>query len=102
MTKDVVVVARLRAAKGKGDALAAFLVEQAAAVRKAEPGCLTYRVHRSTKDRELFLFYEVYADDAAFELHRRAPHLAEYRKRREDAALVEGAVEVDVFEALSE
>src|SRR4030095_5709352 len=102
MTKQVVVVARLRSAKGKGDALAAFLVEQAAAVKRAEPGCLVYRAHRSANDPELFLFYEVYADRAAFDVHRKAPHLAKYRKRREEAGLVEGAVEVDVFDALSD
>jgi quinol monooxygenase YgiN len=61
MTKEVVVVARLWSAKGNGDALAAFLVEQAAAIKRAEPGCLMYRVHRSANDPELFLFYEKYA-----------------------------------------
>ena len=64
------VVAKIRAAKGKGDAMAAFLTEQAAVVLKAEKGCLVYRVHRSTKDPELFLFYEAYADEAAFDVHR--------------------------------
>ena len=100
MTSTVTVVARIRAAKGKGDALAALLVEQCAVV--GEPGCLAYRVHRSTKDPELFLFYETYADDAAFEVHRTAPHLAAYRKRREEEGLTEGAVEVDVLQPLTE
>src|SRR4026208_312254 len=72
-----------RAARGKGDALAALLKEQVAAVRKAEPGCLIYRPHRSTKDPDLFIFYEQYKDDAAFDLHRKAPHLAASRERRE-------------------
>jgi quinol monooxygenase YgiN len=101
MTKHVTVVAKVRAAKGKGEALAALLVEQCAVVREAEPGCLVYRVHRSAKDPELFLFYETYADDAAFEAHRKAPHLAAYRKRREEEGLTEGAVEVEVLEPLS-
>ena len=35
MTDVLTVVAKIRAAKGKGDVLAAFLEEQAAAVRKA-------------------------------------------------------------------
>ena len=35
MANELTVVAKLRAAKGKGDALAAFLTEQAAAVLKA-------------------------------------------------------------------
>jgi quinol monooxygenase YgiN len=50
MSDVVTVVAKLRAAKGKGDALAALLKEQAGVVRKNEPGCLVYRPHRSTKD----------------------------------------------------
>lgn len=102
MTSTVTVVARIRAARGKGDALAALLGEQVGVVRKSEPGCLAYRLHRSTKDPELFLFYETYADDGAFDAHRRSPHLATYRQRREQEGLVEGAVEVEIFRALTE
>ena len=82
MADVLTVVAKIRAAKGKGDALAALLKEQVAVVRKAEPGCLVYRPHRSSKDPDLFIFYEQYKDDAAFDLHRKAPHLAAYRERR--------------------
>ena len=101
MSNPVIVVAEIRAAPGKGDALAALLVEQAAAVRGSEPGCLVYRPHRSATDPELFLFYETYADDAAFDAHRQSPHVARYRKRREEEGLVEGAVNVKVFRALT-
>ena len=52
------MVAKIRAAKGNGDALAALLKEQAGVVKKAEPGCLVYRPHRSSKDPDLFIFYE--------------------------------------------
>ena len=100
MTGEVTVVARIRAVKGRGDALAALLVEQSEVVRKAEPGCIAYVPHRSTTDPELFLFYEVYRDDAAFAAHRDAPHLAQFRERRTREGLVEGAVEVQVFRAL--
>jgi len=102
MDDTVTVVARVRAAKGKGDALGALLVEQAGVVRKAEPGCLAYRVHRSTQDPDLFLFYETYADDAAFALHRDSPHVVEFRRRRQEGALADGPVEVQVFRALTE
>ena len=102
MTGTLTVVATIRAAKGKGDALAALLTEQAGVVMKAEPGCLVYRPHRSTTDPELFVFYEVYEDEAAFEAHRRAPHLAAYRQRREQEALTEGAVDVKVYRALTD
>ncbi|HZI83856.1 MAG TPA: putative quinol monooxygenase [Casimicrobiaceae bacterium] len=102
MANVLTVVARLRAAKGKADALAALLSEQAAVVRNAEPGCLVYRLHRCAKEPELFLFYEMYADDAALELHRNAPHLAAYRERREKEGLIDGAVEVQIFRSLTD
>ena len=96
------VVARIRAAKGRGDALAAFLIEQVAAVRAAEPGCLTYRIHRSTRDPELFLFYESFVDEVAFEVHRKSPHPPAIRERREREGLIEGAVEVETFRPLTD
>ena len=99
---NVTVVATLRAAVGKGDALAALLVEQAAVIRKTEPGCVLYRVHRSSSDANAFLFYEIYADDAAFDAHRASPHLAQYRKRREEEGLLDGAVDVKVYRAITE
>src|SRR4051812_23143999 len=102
MNKTVAVVARSRAAKGKGDALAALLTEQTGVVRKQEPGCVAYRLHRSSTDPDSFLFYELYEDDAAFDAHRRAPHLAAYRQRRESEGLVDGAVEVQVFRPLTD
>jgi quinol monooxygenase YgiN len=96
------VVARIRAAKGKGDALAAFLVEQVAAVRSAEPGCLTYRVHRSTRDPGLFLFYEQFVDEAAFDLDRKSAHMAAFRERREREGLLDGVAEVETFRPLAD
>ena len=102
MANVLTVVAKIRAAKGKGDALAALLTEQTAVVRKEEPGCLIYRPHRSTKDSDLFLFYEMYKDDAAFDVHRKAPHLAAYRERREKEGLTEGAVEVEIYRSITD
>jgi quinol monooxygenase YgiN len=102
MVNILAVIAKIRAAKDKGDALAALLSEQAAVVRSAEPGCLVYRAHRSTKDPELFLLYEAYVDDAAFDLHRKAPHLAAYRQRREKEGLADGAAEVEIFRSFTE
>ena len=100
--ETITVVATLRAADGKADALEALLIEQAAVIRKTEPGCVVYRVHRSTKDPNAFLFYEIYADDAAFDAHRASPHLAAYRKRREHEALLDGAVDVQVYRAVTD
>jgi quinol monooxygenase YgiN len=102
MANILTVVAKLRAANGKGDALAAMLIEQAAAVRAAEPGCLVYRPHRSDKDPDVFLFYEAYADDAAFDFHRKGSHLAAFRERREREGLIEGPVEIEILRSLTD
>ncbi|HMG21042.1 MAG TPA: putative quinol monooxygenase [Kofleriaceae bacterium] len=102
MANALTVIAKIRAAKGKGDALAALLTEQAAAVCAAEPGCVVYRPHRSTRDPDVFVFYEVYADDAAFDAHRKAPHLAAFRERRERDGLTEGAVEIEILRSLTD
>jgi len=101
-SENVAVVARLRAAKGKGEALAALLIEQAAVVRREEPGCIAYRVHRKADDPELFLFYELYTDAAAFDAHRKAPHLAAYRQRRESEGLVDGPAEVHIYHPVTD
>lgn len=102
MSDVLTVIAKIRAPKGKGDALAALLQEQAAEVRRQEPGCLVYRPHRSSSDPDVFVFYEQYRDDAAFDAHRHAPYLAAYRERREREGLLAGPAEVEIYRSLSD
>jgi quinol monooxygenase YgiN len=54
----------------------ALLLEMMAAVRGNEPGCLLYRPTRSPSDRDLFLLYEEYLDQQAFDAHRQTPHFS--------------------------
>ena len=102
MDKPITMIAHLRAAPGKGDALAALLTEQAGVVRKTEPGCLYYRLHRSTQDPDVFVFYEAYVNQAELDVHMKSPHIAAYRKRRADEGLAVGAVEIEYLQALTE
>jgi hypothetical protein len=64
MANVLTVIAKVRAPKGKGDALAALVQEQ-------------------------------------FDLHRKAPHLAAYRERRETEGLVAGPPEVEIYRSLT-
>src|SRR5258708_11589420 len=68
---------------------------QTCALPISEPDCLVYRLHRSKKNPDVFLFYEQYRSDAAFDVHRKAPHLAAFRERRDP--LVAGPAEVEFF-----
>ena len=102
MTTPITMIAHVRAAPGKGDVLAALLTEQAGVVLKSEPGCLYYRLHRSTEDPDVFVFYEAYESAAALEVHKHSPHIAAYRKRRADEGLAAGPVQIEYLQALTE
>ncbi|MCU0492732.1 MAG: antibiotic biosynthesis monooxygenase [Chloroflexaceae bacterium] len=70
----IVLVAHYRARTGQGDAVAAAMQTMVDAVKANEPGCLLYHLCRATDDSDSFLIYEQYADEAALEAHRNAPH----------------------------
>ncbi len=94
------VVAKLRARSGREAELAALLERQVAAVRANEPDCLVYRLHRLDDDPAVFLFYEQYRSPAAFDAHRKAPHLAAFQGERKD--LVAGPADVEIYRALTD
>ena len=65
----ITVIAKLKLQPGKEAAFKEAFRPLLAHVRGAEPGTLIYILHRSTTDPTELLFYEVYADDAAFAAH---------------------------------
>jgi quinol monooxygenase YgiN len=73
---DIVYIVKLTTAPGRRDeALAALgkLVDAA----ESEPGTLSYAMHTDAADADVIWFYEVYADQAAFEAHSGSPTMAE-------------------------
>lgn len=42
---------------------------------RAEAGCLSYDMHLDRKDPAVFMFYEVWRDQAAFDFHMQTEHL---------------------------
>ena len=73
MADVLTVVAKVRAAKGKGDALAALLKDRRRRCGRRSRGAWSTAPHRSAKDPELFLFYEQYADQGAFDASPQGP-----------------------------
>lgn len=94
------VVAKIYPKPGKENELEAILRRQVEAVRKAEPECLVYRPHRSTKEPVHFLFYEQYRSEGAFDFHRKAPHLAAFQEQRKD--LVARPAEIEIYRSLTD
>ena len=100
--ESVTVIARFVATPGREAELEARLLKTVEFVRKAEPA-YTYRLHRSSKDPSVFLFYEIYSSQAAVDQHSNVTLPA---SRREFGPLAEGLLarppEIERFTALTE
>jgi quinol monooxygenase YgiN len=71
------VIARIQAAEGQADAVAAAMKEMVNWVAENEPETLTYVCHRSAADPNLFVFFERYSDEEAFKAHGASERFAQ-------------------------
>jgi quinol monooxygenase YgiN len=71
-----VLTAKYLVKAGRGDEVEAALRRMAPLV-KTEPGCTLYHANRSADNPDVFLLYEQYIDEAAFDAHRNTPHFKE-------------------------
>ena len=74
------LVVSLQVKPGHRDAFLAAITEQAKRSFTNEPGCRYFDVTVDTTDDHRFVFYELYADHAALDAHRAAPHFAVWRR----------------------
>ena len=61
----------------------ALVAETIAAIRRDEPGTLAYASHTVRDAPTSRVFYELYADEAAFAAHEAAPHTRHFLRERE-------------------
>jgi len=73
-------VVTIEAAPGRRDQVVTSLVAHKARCLKDEPGTLQFEILLPKDDDTKVLSYEVYRDDAAFEMHRNGPSLAQWRE----------------------
>ena len=93
------VIARIKVKSGKeGEAEEAFR-KQIDYVIREEPGTLEYVMHRLKKDPTVFLFYEHYADAAAFDRHGKSAAMQELFGKLQ--GLLEGPPVIEIFEELA-
>jgi len=74
---EFVVIAQYRAREGTADLVAEALSKMVEPTR-AEPGNLDYQAFRDPADLSLFVLFEKYAGEAAFDAHRATPHFGEW------------------------
>lgn len=63
------VIANIKVKAEKVDEAKAFFAQLAKDTLAAEEGTLAYIAHQRKDDPTMFVFYEKYADDAAFAVH---------------------------------
>ena len=81
------IIGTVEVAPGRRDELLPLLMAHRARCLKHEPGTLQFEVMAPREDDSRVLLFEVYRDDAAFELHRNEQSRAQFRK--ESAGMVE-------------
>jgi quinol monooxygenase YgiN len=69
----LIVVARYLVTDGHESGVARLLRRNAEASR-AEPGCLEFSVYQEIDNPRVFLLYERYTNEDAFQAHRQTPH----------------------------
>lgn len=94
---SITIVAKLKAKQGSEKQMEEALRAMIPKVRE-EPGALVYILNRSVKDPTVFVFYEVYKDQAAFDLHTKTPHMAELQGKL--PALLDGRPAIDILTEL--
>jgi (4S)-4-hydroxy-5-phosphonooxypentane-2,3-dione isomerase len=76
----LVIMGAIEVAPGKRDQVALALKAHGARCLKDEPGTLQFEAALPRDDQSKILIYEVYQDDAAFEAHRNAPSIKQWRE----------------------
>jgi (4S)-4-hydroxy-5-phosphonooxypentane-2,3-dione isomerase len=80
------IVATIEVAPGDRDQLLPLLMAHRARCLTDEPGTLQFEVLAPREDNTKLLIYEVYQDDAAFDVHFNGPSIS--RVRQEAAGLI--------------
>jgi quinol monooxygenase YgiN len=74
------IVGTIEVAPGTRDQVASLLMAHRARCLKDEPGTLQFDVLLPRDDDARIVIYELYQDDAAFDVHRSAPSIAQWRQ----------------------
>lgn len=93
------VIATLKVKPGSEATFRQAADKMIAYVKANEPGTLTYLLNRSTSDPTHFVFYEVYADEAAFAAHGGSESMQQFFGAV--GTLLDGRPEIRMYEELA-
>jgi autoinducer 2-degrading protein len=70
------IIVKVRVKPEHRDRFVEAISDDAACSVRDEPGCFRFDVLQDQEEPDVFYFYEVYEDEAAFQAHTRTPHFA--------------------------
>jgi quinol monooxygenase YgiN len=76
------LVVRFHLKPGAAEGFDQLVAETVPEIGKHEPGTLTYTVHGVEGEPNQRIFYELYADRAAFDAHEEQPHTRHFLAER--------------------
>ena len=94
----VIFTARIKAFPGKGREAASRLREMVAAVKAQEENAWAYCCHNAKDNPDEFLFYEIYADQAALDVHNQTPHFAKLKELFGDVLDPAAGVQIETLD----
>jgi quinol monooxygenase YgiN len=94
----ITVIAKVKVKPGSESQFQSAADKMLAHVRENEPDTLTYLLHRAQGDPTEFVFYEVYADQAALAAHGSSPAMQEFFAAI--GGIVAGRPEISLYEEL--
>ena len=96
--EKITVLAKIKAK----EAMADTVKQQALALVKptrSEAGCISYDLHQSDEDENLFMFYENWISKKALDEHIQTPHLQTFIAKAGE--LLAGALDVSIWKKIS-
>ena len=78
---NLVIIGTIEAVPGRRAEVLAALQAHGARCLAEEPGTLQFEILVPRESESELLIYEVYANDAAFEMHRGGPSIARFRDK---------------------
>ena len=76
------LVVTFNLAAGAGPGFDELVAETLPLIREREPATLVYNVHAVDGEPDMRVFYELYADRAAFDAHEQQPHTKHFLAER--------------------
>ena len=96
---SITVIAKLKTKPGSEKQFEEAARKMIETMRGAEPGALQYVLHRAKNNPNEFVYYELYQDQAAFDVHGKTDHMKAFGGAI--GSLLDGRPQVDILEEVT-